>query len=329
MGKVGYHLVSYLVSRPRYQVYFYPWDNDYMAGHWDEDINRVLISNPTGLEIDQTICFCSVLDARQEHFARWTTPWFFYELCTLPGKIARNINSNDAVYVTSSFVRRTFLEHGVVVPTTVVGHGFDPRYYRFCKRVIEGDFVFLCIAENTPRKNLPMLVRCFERAFANHSGVRLVLKLGLLGEGELRRSITRPDQITLLTEEIEDDADLAALYRSAHCFVLPTRGEGFGMPILEAMATGLPVIVTNYGGHLDFCNETNSFLIRNKGLVNSDPTCFPHIRSKWGDPDEDHLIHLMRYVFENYDRALKLGREGYRTATTDWTWEKQLARAWP
>src|SRR5262249_54099240 len=160
----------------------------------------------------------------------------------------------------------------------------------FFDREIAGEFRFLCLAENTPRKNLPMLVNCFERAFAGRTGVRLVLKLGLLGEGELSQHITQPEKVTFLTEAIEGDAGLAALYGGAHCFVLPTRAEGFGMPILEAMATGLPVIVTNYSGHLDFCHETNSFLIRNKGLVDSDPKCFPYIESQWADPDEEHLI---------------------------------------
>ena len=329
MGKVGCFLVKYLLASSRYRVHFYPWKTDYMAGQWPEEINRLVITRAKGLKIDQTISFCSVLDARQKHFARLTTPWMFYEMSSLPAEFVEDINSNDAVYVTSSFVRQTFLDQGVVVPMTVVGHGFDPRYYHFFERTRKGEFVFLCIAENTTRKNLPMLVRCFERAFQNCPDARLVLKLGAHGEGELRGLITRPQVVTLLTEEIADDAGLAELYRSAHCFVLPTRGEGFGMPVLEAMATGLPVIVTNYGGQLDFCNETNSFLIRNRGLVDSDPDCFPHIESQWGDPDEEHLIHLMRHVYENYERALEAGRLGYRTASADWTWEKQLRRMLP
>jgi len=329
MGKVGYHLVSYLLRRSHYKVYFYPWDNDYMAGYWPDEINELVISEPTGLDIDQSICFCSVLDARQDHFAHLTTPWIFYELSTQPSELVEDINGNDAVYVTSSFVKQTFLDQGVVVPVTVMGHGFDPDHYRFFERQKDGEFVFLCVAEHTPRKNLPMLVRCFERTFENQPGVRLLLKLGLLGEGELQREIRQPDKVTLLTDLIEDDAGLAELYGSAHCLVLPTRGEGFGMPVLEAMATGLPVIVTKYGGQLDFCNESNSFLIRNKGLVDSDPTCFPNIQSQWADPDEEHLSCLMQNVYENYERALEVGRRGYQTALADWTWEKQLARALP
>jgi len=329
MGKVGYYLVSHLLARRSYRVYFYPWKNDYLAGHWDEQIARLVIDDPSGLDIDQGITFCSVRDARQEHFARLTTPWLFYELSTLPEEIAQEINTNDHVYVTSSFVQRTFAHHGVTVPTTVLGHGFDPKCYQFFARVREGEFVFLCVAENTPRKNLPTLVRCFEKAFQNKDDARLVLKLGLHGEGELRRCVSQPHKITLFTDELDDEAELVDLYRRAHCFVLPTRAEGFGMPVLEAMATGLPVIVTDYSGHLDFCTEANSFLIANRGLVDSDPACFPYIQSQWGDPDEDHLIHLMRDVYNDYNRALEVGRKGFETASGDWTWEKQLARVFP
>src|SRR6185295_2786220 len=103
---------------------------------------------------------------------------------------------------------------------------------------------------------------------------RLILKLGVHGEGGIRSHIRIPDQIELRLGNYSEEGDLARLYHEAHCFVLPTRGEGFGMPILEAMATGLPVIVTGYSGHLDFCNPTTTHLIQNRGLIASDPACF-------------------------------------------------------
>lgn len=329
MGRVGQHLVSYLLKRPECKVYFYPWENDYLAGSWPEEINRVVITDPTGLEIDQCISFCSVVDWRQDRYAKLTTPWIYYELSTLPREFADGINTNDAVYVPSSFVRRVFSEQGVVIPITLMGHGFDPNYYRFFQRERGEVFVFLCVAEHTSRKNLPMLLRCFQRTFAREPDVRLVLKLGLQGEGDLRSQITQPGKVKLLTEPIQDDAGLAELYRGAHCFVLPTRAEGFGMPILEAMATGLPVIVTDYGGYLDFCNKDNSFLIRNKGMVDSDPACFPGFQSQWADPDEEHLSWLLRQVYEDYEGALVVGRKGFMTVRYDWTWAKQLAKLLP
>lgn len=330
MGRVGSYLVCHLLSRPdRYQVFFTPWETDYMAGSWGEEIDRLIVADPSALSIDQCLSFCSILDARQKHFARRTTPWLFYELNSLPEDVVEDVNSNDHVYLTSSFVQKTFVECGVTVPTSVLGHGVDPAHYRFFGRTAGHPFVFLCLAEHTPRKNLPMLVRCFERAFQGQDGVRLVLKLGLHGEGDLREVIRQPEKIELATDPLEDEAALVELYCRAHCFVLPTRAEGFGMPILEAMATGLPVIVTEYGGHLDFCNSSNAYLIANRGLVDSDPDCFPYVQSQWADPDEDHLIELLRRVYGDYEVALEKGRKASALVAADWSWEKQLVRAFP
>jgi len=267
-----------------------------------------------------------VLDAKQKRFAPLLTPWLYYELSTLPKQIALDINTNDYIYVASSFVQSIFTNHGVTVPITVMGHGFDPAHYQFTPRLREGRFIFLCVAENLPRKNLPALVRCFEKAFQNNDEVRLVLKLGLHGAGNLRQHITQPEKTILFTKQLDSDAEMVQLYQRAHCFVLPTRCEGFGMPILEAMATGLPVIVTDYSGHLDFCDRDNSFLINNRGLVDADQDGFPYIKSQWGDPDEDHLIHQMRQVFSDYEMALAVGRKGFETVSEDWTWESQLGR---
>jgi glycosyltransferase involved in cell wall biosynthesis len=329
MGRVGDNLVSYLLSHGQYKVYFFPSDSDYMAGRWRKEIKNIIIRKPEDLEIDQSIDFCSVLNARRPKFSRLRTTWFYYELSSVPRKVVEDINSNDQIYVTSSFVARIFSDHGVVAPTTVLGHGFDPKRYRYAARSRDREFIFLCVAEHSPRKNLPFLVECFERAFQDTKDVRLVLKLGLLGEGDIRRYISQPDKVSIYGRRSLSEAKLAGLYESAHCFVLPTRAEGFGLPILEAMATGLPVIVTNYSGHLDFCTTENSFLIHNKGLVDSDPECFPNFRSQWGDPDPEHLVSLLRYVYRNYDRALAVGQRGCKAAHEGWTWKTQLRRAFP
>ena len=326
MGRVGEYLVRHLLAQGRYQVRFLPWPGDFMADYWGDEISNLIIDGKEApmLGIDQSISFCSVRDARQEKFARRTTVWLYYELSSVPEEVVAEINSNDHVYVTSSFVHKTFSDHGVTVPMSVLGHGYDPSLYQYVPRSRGREFVFLCVAEHTSRKNLPFLVRCFEKAFQHAHDVRLVLKLGFHGEGDLRRHVSQPEKVTLLTKLFADEAKLAALYRQVHCFVLPTRGEGFGMPILEAMATGLPVITTDYGGQLDFCSAQNSFLIQNRGLVDSDPNCFPNIQSQWADPDPDHLIALMRQVYDDYEHALAVGQRGYHTVRDQWTWERQL-----
>jgi glycosyltransferase involved in cell wall biosynthesis len=329
MGRVGQELLLHLIQRPHYQTLFHPWANDYMDGYWEPEIEKVVVRDPTAHAVDQWITFCSVVDSALKGHGKRQTPWFFYELSTLPPDIVTDLNAKDHIYLTSSFVLEVFKDQGVKVPMSVLGHGYDPGVYRFRQRSKDGIFTFLAVAEHTPRKNLPALIRCFQAAFAATDKVRLVLKLGLHGEGDLAQFIERPEQVQLRAECFDEETELADLYYDANCFVLPTRAEGFGMPMLEAMATGLPVITTNYGGHLDFCSEQNAYLIENSGLVESDPECFPYIESYWADPSEEHLIHLLREVYENYDLALEKGRRGADLIAADWTWDKQLARAFP
>lgn len=329
MGRVGQFFLEHLLSDPGYRVHFSPIANDYMAPYWEDRFKKLVLRSLPAHGIDQLVTFCSVLDAQRPRWARLMTPWLFYELNSLPSALVQKINTNDFTYTVSSFVRQVFLQSGVTTPVKVMAHGFDPAHFHYVARSVHGKFTFLCVAEHTPRKNLPALVRSFERAFQDQDAVQLVLKLGVHGEGDLRQYITRPDKVLLATRKLAGDAQMAQLYRSAHCFVLPTRSEGFGMPVLEAMATGLPVIVTDYSGHLDFCNNSNAYLIRNAGMVDSDPTCFPYVKSQWAQPDEEHLIHLMRQVFDDYDAALRMGLAARHDVAQDWTWEQQLSRHFP
>src|SRR5262249_39370510 len=70
----------------------------------------------------------------------------------------------------------------------------------------------------------------------------------------------RSPHVQFLVDSI-DDAKLVSLYRGCDAFVLPYRGEGFGMPLLEAMACGKPVITTAQGPSPDFCSHKTAYLI--------------------------------------------------------------------
>jgi len=136
---------------------------------------------------------------------------------------------------------------------TPVRSGVDPKSFAMtdaeAARLREARGVrspyFLCVGNLTRRKNIPVLLDAYA-AVREKSGAALVLvgapefgARGILG------AVSRAAGVTYLGRVPE--ADLAALYRGALAFVYPSEDEGFGLPVLEAMASRVPVVTTTGG----------------------------------------------------------------------------------
>ena len=105
---------------------------------------------------------------------------------------------------------------------------------------------------------------------------------------------------------------LPALYASVDAFVLPSRGEGWGRPLVEAMSMELPVIATYWSGSTEFMTEYNSFPLRVRDLIDIPDIPFGGSLHSFADPDMDHLRYLYRYVFSHPAEAKAKGVQGRR-----------------
>lgn len=118
--------------------------------------------------------------------------------------------------------------------------------------------------------------------------------------------------------------ELLELYRSAHCFILPSFGEGWGLTLSEAMATGAPCIATRMTGTEDFFDDTVGFTlkhsVREQTLRDYDLTTRGYI------PDTEDMIKKMLYVYKNYDEALRRGRKASNRIHSKFTWERSARR---
>jgi glycosyltransferase involved in cell wall biosynthesis len=124
-----------------------------------------------------------------------------------------------------------------------------------------------------------------------------------------------------------DDSALAALYRGADAFVLPYRGEGFGMPLIEAMACGKPIITTGEGPAVEFCSEQEGYLIPAKEVEVPEPA--PPLGPltgnwTWFEPNVAALAHTLRHVFEHRDEAASKGRAAAAAIQRGFTWKRIL-----
>ena len=254
--------------------------------------------------------------------------WTMLETTGIPDDWVKHCNEMDEVWVPTPFNEWTFRRSGVKAPIRVMPLGLiDPgrfhpgiRGYR-----ASDDFTFLAVFEWGERKAPEVLIRAFNRAFRRDDRALLVCKFVNSDPGvSPRRDIAAlgldPDGGRVIFSENDylPYYQLASLYRSADCFVLPTRGEGWGMPILEAMACGLPVIASYWSGQQLFMTEANSYPLQ-VGLQPAEAKCPYYLGFQWAEPDEQHLVGLMRDVFEHPGEARARGERAAADVRKLWT----------
>lgn len=250
------------------------------------------------------------------------------EVSGLPTSWVEQANMMDEVWVPTEFNRETFLSSGVTRPIHVMPLGVDINYFNpyIVNYPVCNDYKFLTVFEWGERKAPEVLIKTFNETFRADEPVVLLCKANVTDPGIDVRSILRSLNLSSAGGRIEfifnkyfPHHQLGALYRSADCFVLATRGEGWGMPILEAMACGLPVIATYWSAPTAFMNDSNSYPLQVRAMIPAVAKCPYYAGFEWADPDADHLRYLLRHVYEHQDEARKKGSQAAADVAARWT----------
>ncbi len=255
------------------------------------------------------------------------------EVDGLPADWVAQCNRMDEIWTPSSWGAETFELAGVRRPIHVMPLGYDPQQFNKdtpARRASER-FTFVSVFEWGERKGPDVLLRAYTRAFRRRDDVLLILRINNFdGNVDVAQQIAAlrlpsdaPPIAILYNQQLDH---LGELFRSADCLVLPTRGEGWGMPILEAMACGLPVIATNWSAQTDFFHAGVGFPLNVRALVPADAKCPFYLGWRWAEPDGDHLVELMRYVASNPADARRRGLLAAQEARERWTWAHTAAR---
>jgi glycosyltransferase involved in cell wall biosynthesis len=261
--------------------------------------------------------------------------------------LEENHKDSDVVIITpSQWSKRGFLNSGADPDRVVViPHGVDPQIYypvESKKRSKlrndlgwDDSFIFLNISSMLVCKGIDILLKAFAQVVENYPQTKLVLKgldslyysqnilediLENLTFGELENILPRLSYIGDSLSFVE----IAQLYQGADVYVSPYLSEGFNMPVLEALACGLPVICTKGGPTDDFTNPDFALNIESQlGYMDFLEGFEDSLALK---PDLDHLVELMIKSIEDEDFRQQAKSNAAKFVAESFTYEKVVDR---
>ena len=297
------------------------------------DEGRKVMSNPFKLEdVGISYGFPNQFTSMQHN--KFRVGFTMFETTKLPsgsndwtgetGDPAKAINDTcDLLFVPSQDSRLTFMRHGVTVPIEVIHNGVHPSTFPYMERNRKPGhkFTFLIMGTLTIRKNSGAVISAFIDLFKNTDDVRLIVKTqsGTHGHLEFDKSL---GDITII-DQVYDHDQMTALMEEADCFVFPTHGEGFGMPPIEAMATGLPTIIAANSGMLEYMDARYNLPVRSYEME-------PAVRypKRWGDvgywwkPDWEDLRTKMLWVYSHQAEAREMGKRASEWIREEYNYDR-------
>lgn len=275
--------------------------------------------------------------------------YFVWECDRLPPLWVDLLYYYDVIFTSSKASARaietSIRERGMDIPVEIIPHGVAKHYFEQEDRAKTLDgFTFMTMGTFSKRKAPMEMMEAFLREFKDEEGVRLVWKIGSVADPSqmliLRREIQRmafklnEDMINkpkiILDMNTYDHDLMNDLFNEADCMIQVSHGEAWGLPILNAMATGTPSLTLEKGGHRAFCTSKNSFFVKEQGLIYADGVNDWYAVQngvKWWKIDMDDYQQRMRYVFDNREEVAKKGEAGKLTAKK-FTWNNVVKKAY-
>jgi len=250
--------------------------------------------------------------------AAWRIGYWAWELPEPPLDWAGCDAPLDEIWTPSTFARDS-LARLVRRPLTVVPHAVPVAPAPRARNPSE-PFTVLAMADSRSswaRKNPAGALAAFNAAFGDSADARLLLKLG--GQAaELSAFVAensrflRAPNVQVLRDRL-DDAAMQALYRSADVLLSLHRAEGYGLPLNEAMAHGVPVVATGWSGNLTFMSASDSVLVPYR-LVPVRDASGVYGAGTWAEPDIDAAAAALRELAADPARYAQLAAAAYRRA---------------
>lgn len=171
---------------------------------------------------------------------------------------SKNINMMDEIWVPSEYVKNSCIRSGVNIPIKIAPHCLDLSEYELQKgsaqiQELKGSFNFCFVGEFSERKNIKAIIRAFHAEFHPKENANLYIKTSGIDVPAVEKYCDNIKKGLKLRSNYKKDIiisgrirkqDYNAILSQCHCFLMPSKGEGFCIPALEAMCMGIPCLST-------------------------------------------------------------------------------------
>jgi len=301
--------------------------------------------------------------------SRFNIFYTMMETETLHPDFAKRCNQNaDAIFVPTHWNKKVFEKGGIKCPIHVMPLGIDGELYRKgidmpskkldctvfpkpktamqAKEAENGsEFNFITLFGWSYRKGIDVLLQAYLEEFQGNKDVGLIICARFMGGSgpqhkkvvhrdieKFMSKVPNPPKIYYYGEGTRID-EMPSIYKNGNCFIWTSRGEGFGLPLMEAGALGIPVISTFNSAMTDYLTEENSYLVQTDEFIHSIPeicSISPFYRQqlfpKLGAPAIEQTRARMREVYENYETAKVKGKVFQEQIFNTYTWDLAAER---
>lgn len=236
--------------------------------------------------------------------------YIVWESTLLPPEFFKKLLEFDEVWVPSNWQRNLMIEQGYSPNKIfVVPEGVDEkRFFPVLDRIPNTKFTFLVVGKWEHRKATTEIIQTYVKTFANHLDVQMLLmvnnpftlesNMSKLNEAlhKLLYAVKHPPKIKFIP--FVNDEEYNRILQRADAFISCSRAEGWNLPLIEAMACGIPSVCSKWGAQLEFHNiEKWQVPIKGfnppKEVIGCEPV------GLWAEPDFDQLASIMYKLYQN------------------------------
>jgi len=292
----------------------------------------------SGTDADVNVWFWP--DKRIHRFKGTHIVWAIFESEKLPASFIESLGRAHGVWVPTLWGRGILVDNGVpaerieVVPEGVDARLFHP-YLRNTQDRTDQPFRFLMIGKFEKRKGYGDLLAAFKHAFGQSRSVELAIKADYFIDGSRRK----PELADLVDSHGLSNVKLYwgdwprerlfGLYNYCDAFVFPSRAEGWGMPLLEAAAAGLPLVATRYSGQTEFLEYLDSSLVpieyTMERIVDDDFSRFWPAENndlgRWAQPSIASIAAGMQKLLDQYATYREAARSNSLIVREKFSWD--------